>query len=129
MQNVSCKTKNVKIHGATESNDKTQHQYIYGSDLEGIKNLIKESPELGETLHARLPFTRAEIIWAIRFEMARTVEDILARRVRTLFLDARATLEIIPLVAKILATELDKDSMWEQQQINEFTKIANQYVL
>jgi glycerol-3-phosphate dehydrogenase len=129
LHNVSCKTKKVKIHGATESSDKTHHQYIYGSDLEGLQNLIKESPELGETLHARLPFTRAEIIWAIRYEMARTVEDILARRVRTLFLDARATLEIIPLVAKMLAIELNKDSVWEQQQINEFTKIANQYVL
>ncbi len=129
LQNVTCKTKNIKIHGATESNDKTKHQYIYGSDLEGILNLIKESSELGEVLHTSLPFTKAEIIWAIRYEMARTVEDILARRVRTLFLDARATLEIIPLVAKMLAAELDKDSMWEQQQINEFTKIANQYVL
>lgn len=129
LQNVSCKTKRIKIHGATNSNDKTDHQYIYGTDKEGIQNLIKECPELGETLHLRLPFTKAEIIWAIRFEMARTVEDILARRVRMLFLDARATIQIIPIVAKMLAKELEKDELWEQNQIDDFTKIANQYVL
>ncbi|WP_445736284.1 FAD-dependent oxidoreductase [Mariniflexile sp.] len=129
LKNVSCKTKSVKIHGATESHDKTQHQYIYGSDQAGIQKLIKESPELGETLHVRLPYTKAEIIWAIRYEMARTAEDILARRVRMLFLDARATLEIIPVVANMLAKELNKDPEWEQQQINAFTKIANHYVL
>ncbi|MEN3324427.1 glycerol-3-phosphate dehydrogenase/oxidase [Mariniflexile soesokkakense] len=129
LNHVSCKTKNVKIHGATEYHDKTHHQYIYGSDQEAIQNLIKEYPELGETLHVQLPYTKAEIIWAIRYEMARTVEDILARRVRTLFLDARVTLEIIPMVAKMLAKELGKDALWEQQQIEVFTKIANQYVL
>ncbi|WP_308991147.1 glycerol-3-phosphate dehydrogenase/oxidase [Mariniflexile litorale] len=129
LQNVPCKTKNVKIHGATEFNDKTQHQYIYGSDQEAIQNLIVTSPELGEVLHSRLPYTKAEVIWAIRYEMARTVEDILARRVRTLFLDARATLEIIPMVAKMLTKELDKDASWEQHQIDEFTKIAHQYIL
>jgi glycerol-3-phosphate dehydrogenase len=129
LPNESCKTKHIKIHGAIESNDKSHHQYIYGSDKEAIQNLIKESPELGEKLHSRLPYTKAEVIWAIRYEMARTIEDILARRVRTLFLDAKATLEIIPIVAKILSKELDKDTLWEQRQIDEFTKIANQYVL
>lgn len=129
LPNESCKTKNIKIHGTIESVDKEHHQYIYGSDKESIQNLIKKFPELGETLHPRLPYTKAEIIWAIRYEMARTVEDILARRVRTLFLDAKATIEIIPVVAKMLAKELDKDALWEQQQIDEFTKIANQYVL
>ncbi|WP_445736879.1 FAD-dependent oxidoreductase [Mariniflexile sp.] len=129
LESKPCKTKDVKIHGAIDSIDKTQHQYIYGSDKAAIQELIRETPELGDTLHPRLPYTKAEIIWAIRYEMARTVEDILARRVRTLFLDARATLEIIPMVAKILANELDKDTIWELQQINDCTKIANQYVL
>ncbi|MBP0905399.1 FAD-dependent oxidoreductase [Mariniflexile gromovii] len=129
LESKPCKTKGVKIHGAMDSIDKTQHQYIYGSDKAAIQELIRETPELGDTLHPRLPYTKAEIIWAIRYEMARTVEDILARRVRTLFLDAKATLEIIPMVTKILANELGKDDIWELQQINECTKIANQYVL
>ncbi|WPR72116.1 glycerol-3-phosphate dehydrogenase/oxidase [Flavobacterium sp. NG2] len=129
LKKSSCKTKSVKIHGAIASNDKVQHLYIYGSDQEKIQRLIADIPELGERLHERFPYTKAEVIWAIRNEMARTVEDILARRVRTLFLDARATLEIIPMVAAMLAEELNKDELWEQQQIKEFTNIANQYVL
>ncbi|MGA9638710.1 FAD-dependent oxidoreductase [Flavobacterium sp.] len=129
LHKAPCKTKKIKIHGATDSNDKTQHQYIYGSDQNGLQSLIKANPELGEKVHMRLPYTKAEIVWAIRNEMARTVEDVLARRVRMLFLDARATLEIIPMVARIVANELGKDALWEQQQIEEFTKIANQYVL
>lgn len=124
-----CKTKSFKIHGATDDIDKTNHLYIYGSDKESIENLISEFPELGKKLHERLPFTKAEIIWAIRNEMARTVDDILARRVRMLFLDAKATLEVIPMVAKMLAVELNKDVLWEQNQIKEFTLIAKQYVL
>jgi glycerol-3-phosphate dehydrogenase len=61
--------------------------------------------------------------------MARTVDDILARRVRALFLDARAAIDITPLVAAILAQELGKDKLWEQKQIKEFITIANQYIL
>ena len=129
LQEVSCKTKNIKIHGAVETNDKSRHLYIYGTDQGKIEDLIAATPELGEKIHTRLPYTKAEIVWAIRYEMARTIEDILARRVRTLFLDARATIEIIPMVVKIAAKELDKDAFWEQQQITDFTKIANQYVL
>lgn len=125
----ACKTKSLKIHGAIDVIDKTNHLYIYGSDKESIEYLITEFPELEEKLHERLPFTKAEIIWAIRNEMARTVEDVLARRVRMLFLDAKATLEVIPIVAKIIAIELDKDILWEEEQIKKFTLIARQYIL
>jgi glycerol-3-phosphate dehydrogenase len=126
---VKCVTKVVKIHGAIQNNTIKSHQYIYGSDAIYIQNLINKYPDLGTQLHKNLPYTKAEVIWAIRSEMARTVEDILARRVRMLFLDAKATLEIIPLVAKMLSQELNKDSIWEQQQIEEFTAIAKHYVL
>jgi glycerol-3-phosphate dehydrogenase len=126
---VACKTKSLKIHGALESIDKSNHLYIYGSDKKAIQNLITEFPKMGDKLHERLPYTKAEIIWAIRFEMARTVEDVLARRVRILFLDARAALDVAPLVASILAKELSKDALWQDQQIKEFNIIASQYFL
>jgi glycerol-3-phosphate dehydrogenase len=129
LPNVACKTKNIRIHGVMESLNTTSHLYIYGSDQFAIQQLIKELPELGEKLHQRLEYTKAEIIWAIRYEMARTVEDILARRVRALFLDARVAIEIAPKVAEILAKELTKGKLWQEQQIKEFTSIANQYVL
>jgi len=129
LPNVSCKTTVLQIHGSKESLHNAHHLNIYGSDQVSIQKLIIETPELGEKLHSRLPYTKAEIIWAIRNEMARTVDDILARRVRALFLDAKAAIEIAPLVASILAKELGEDKLWQQQQIKEFTTIANHYVL
>jgi glycerol-3-phosphate dehydrogenase len=129
LPNVSCKTENLRIHGSKVSLNTTPHLKVYGSDQDHILKLIKETPELEEKLHLRLAYTKAEIIWAIRNEMARTVDDILARRVRALFLDARAAIEIAPLVAEMLAKELSKDAVWQQQQIKEFNTIANQYVL
>ena len=61
--------------------------------------------------------------------MARTIEDVLARRVRILFLDAKAAIEIAPMVAIILAKELNKDDNWTQHQISDFSEIAKQYVI
>ena len=61
--------------------------------------------------------------------MARTIEDVLARRVRVLFLDAKAAIEIAPLVATILAKELNKDNDWKQEQISNFIEVASQYVI
>ncbi len=122
-------TKQLSIHGNMVNVDRTNHLHIYGSDQFSIEQLINKSPELGDKLHPRLAYTKAEIVWAIRYEMARTVEDILARRVRALFLDAKAAIEMTPVVASILAKELNKDEVWQQQQIKEFTTIANQYVL
>ncbi len=125
----NCKTKYLEIHGATHNIDTSNHLYIYGSDQKAIIELTEEFPELDEKLHPRLDYLKVEIIWAIRYEMARTIEDILARRVRALFLDARAAIEIAPLIAKLLAKELNKNSEWEQKQIEEFNTIAAHYVL
>ena len=129
LPNVSCKTTVLQIHGSKESLHNAHHLNIYGSDQGSIQKLIIETPELGEKLHFRLPYTKAEIIWGIRKEMARTVDDILARRVRALFLDAKAAIEVAPLVASMLAKELGKDKLWQQQQIKEFTAIASHYIL
>ena len=129
LPNVSCKTALLQIRGSKEAPHNTHHLNIYGSDQDSIQKLIIETPELGEKLHFRLPYTKAEIVWAIRNEMARTIDDILARRVRALFLDAKAAIEVAPLVASMLAKELGKDKLWQQQQIKEFTAIASHYIL
>ncbi|MGB5418450.1 MAG: glycerol-3-phosphate dehydrogenase/oxidase [Algibacter sp.] len=129
LPNSKCNTKDLLIHGANGVVDKSQHLYIYGSDQKGIKQLISESPELGKKLHERLEFTKAEVVWAVRNEMARTIEDVLARRVRVLFLDANAAIEIAPIVASILATELNKNEVWKQNQISSFVEIANHYCI
>ncbi|WP_242094125.1 glycerol-3-phosphate dehydrogenase/oxidase [Aestuariivivens sediminicola] len=124
-----CNTKGLHIHGANGTLDKSDHLYIYGSDYKEIHKLIKKHPDLGERLHPRLEFLKAEVLWAVRFEMARTIEDVLARRVRVLFLDAKAAIEIAPEVARILANELNKDGQWEKQQISDFIKVARNYII
>jgi glycerol-3-phosphate dehydrogenase len=85
--------------------------------------------EWSEPLHAALPYSEAEIVRAAREEMARTVEDCLARRTRALFLNAKAAVEMAPRVAAILARELNRDSTWQQDQVAQFTELARGYQL
>ncbi|GLB51779.1 glycerol-3-phosphate dehydrogenase [Neptunitalea chrysea] len=124
-----CKTAHLPIHGSTQTTDWSDHLYIYGTDQKEIHQLIKENTELGTKLHPNLPYVEAEVVWAVRYELARTVEDILARRVRALFLDADAAIEMAPKVAEILMTELGYDEAWKKDQIQKFTKIAKHYSL
>jgi glycerol-3-phosphate dehydrogenase len=123
------KTKTLAIHGSKIDVNRNDHLYVYGSDQEALLALSNENPVWKEKLHARLPYTKAEIVWAVRHEMARTVEDVLARRVRALFLDARAAIDMAPMVADLLAEELDKDSAWKHQQLTTFIKTAQSYLL
>ncbi|TGD82961.1 glycerol-3-phosphate dehydrogenase/oxidase [Hymenobacter wooponensis] len=122
-------TAHLPIHGAQPTPDHSSHLYVYGSDLPALQQLITERPELGQKLDKTLEFLQAEVVWAARHEMARTVEDVLARRVRVLFLDARAALRMAPTVAALLAQELGKDQQWQQQQIDAFTAVAQHYIL
>lgn len=125
----NCITKDLRIHGSCESADKFDGLAIYGADAEKIQELIKETPALAEKLHEDLPYRAAEIVWAIRFEMAQTVEDVLARRTRALFLNARAAIEIAPKVAEIMWRETGKDKNWIENQIEEFNDVAKNYLL
>lgn len=129
LPNATCKTKDLLIHGANGTVDRSNHLYIYGTDRKEIEKLIEENPSLSEPLHERLQFTKAEVVFAVRHEMARTIEDVLARRVRVLFLDAKAAIEIAPMVGEIIREELNETDDWRTQQISEFIKIAEQYVL
>src|ERR1044072_3687462 len=99
----------------------------YGTDALEIQELISSDENLAEKLHPKLPYTAAEVVWAVRYEMARTVEDILARRTRVLFLDAKAAIEIAPKVAAIVAKELDKNEDWQAREIESFKKTAQGY--
>jgi glycerol-3-phosphate dehydrogenase len=126
-----CLTGNLKIHGATELKESDNDLNIYGADATEITKLIEENSELGEKLHAELPYRKAEIVWAVRNEMAETVEDVLARRTRALFLNARAAMEIAPLVAELMAEESGKKSaeVWIQEQIQIFGETAQNYTV
>ncbi|MCD6347408.1 MAG: glycerol-3-phosphate dehydrogenase/oxidase [Bacteroidales bacterium] len=124
-----CITENLSLHGYIKNADLNDHLYVYGSDAIAIRSIISDKPELGEKLHERLDFTHAEVIWACRQEMALTLDDVLARRVRALFLDARAAIEMAPKVAAIMAQELGKDEAWQREQVEEFTELAKGYFL
>lgn len=125
----SCQTKNLRIHGYLENPDRSDHLYIYGSDQEEILQLQKEDPAYAEKLHENFDFTVAEVVWAVRKEMARTIDDVCARRVRALFLDAKASIVMAPKVASIMAKELKKDKNWEALQVRDYTEMAKSYVL
>jgi glycerol-3-phosphate dehydrogenase len=120
-------TKNLRIHGFTEKVS-TTHLAIYGSDEEGIQGLITQYPDLSERLHQDFPYLQAEVVWAVQHEMAKTVEDVLARRLRILFLNAKAALAMAPKVAALMAAELNEDETWEEEQIKKFKQIASQYL-
>lgn len=121
-----CKTGKLKIHGnSIESSG--GHLSIYGSDEKNILQLIQEQPALKKKLVANHPNVEAEVIWAIRNEMARTIEDVLARRLRILFIDAYAAIEAAPRVAELMRKELNYDEGWEKSQLTEFNKVAYNY--
>jgi glycerol-3-phosphate dehydrogenase len=69
------------------------------------------------------------VLWAARAEMARTVEDVLARRTRALFLNARAAMAMAPETARLLARELGRDEAWQRQQVAGFRKLAEGYLV
>ena len=105
----SCVTHHLKIHGFHDATKQLDSLAVYGSDASEIRKLIEADSSLGEPLHSALPYVKAEVIWAARHEMARSVEDVLARRTRALFLNARAALAMAPAVADLMALELEWD--------------------
>ncbi|MES2448454.1 MAG: glycerol-3-phosphate dehydrogenase/oxidase [Bacteroidota bacterium] len=122
-----CVTKDLKIHGCAK-NEGEDYMNIYGTDSVLIKELCKLQPGLNKKLHPNFPYTEAEVVWAIRNEMAETVEDVLSRRLRVLFIDAAAAIEMSEKVASLLATELGADKNWEENQIKIFNTLASGYV-
>ena len=124
-----CVTKDMKIHGYQLVADRSNWRYVYGSDGDRILALQNEKPEYAEKLHPAFDFTVAEVVWAVCEEMAVTVEDVLARRVRALYLDARTSMKMAPKVAHIMALEMGKDEVWEKKQVKEYIELANGYIL
>ena len=126
---VPCSTHNLQIHGYHKHADKFGDLACYGSDAIAIQTLFYDNPKYTELLHHDLPFKTGEVVWAVRNEMARTVEDFLSRRTRTLLLNARASIEMTPKVAQIMADELGKKKAWQKEQVETFTSIAKEYIL
>lgn len=124
-----CVTRTLPIHGSERGKQSRGDLAFYGSDAAAIQQIQSTDAELAGRLHPALPYTAAEVVWAARHEMARTVEDVLARRTRALFLNAKAAVEMAPAVAGILAAELHRDEAWKRSQIEEFLQIAQNYIV
>jgi glycerol-3-phosphate dehydrogenase len=139
LRDVPCKTRELRIHGYMENKRERSGAEIegwrtpfdalavYGTDAEAIRELARLDAPLGEMLNDELPYVGAEIVWAAREEMARSVEDALARRTRALFLNANAAMEMAPAAARLMARELGRDENWVEAQVTEFGKLAEQY--
>jgi glycerol-3-phosphate dehydrogenase len=124
-----CATEHLAIHGNAPVKDRSNSLYVYGSDRKLLNQLVTDEQALGEKLHTDYDYIKAQVVLAARNEMALTVEDVLARRMRVLFLDARAAIDMAPAVAQLLAEELGRDEAWEKEQIASFMKLANRYLL
>lgn len=100
----------------------------YGADRRLLEELTDKHPVWKERLHPRLPYTAGEVVWGVRYEWARSLEDLLARRTRALFLDAAACREMAPFVAALMAAELGRDQAWQTRQLEYFETVAAKYL-
>jgi glycerol-3-phosphate dehydrogenase len=127
---TKSRTVEMKLHGADARTKEPSSEWerVYGSDVAALHALSAERPELDRLLHPRLPFRMREVVWAARYEMARTTEDVLARRTRALFLNARAAIEAAPAVSQLLAQELGRTPQWAAEDLASFTALAKTYL-
>lgn len=128
LKSAPCVSKEAHIHGYTTALLEGSLS-IYGDDAVRIKKFAEENPDLNVPLERGYTPLKAEVVWQIRNEMARKIEDVLARRLRVLFLDARAAIRMAPVVAEIIASELGHNKEWQEQEVAEFTALANNYLL
>jgi len=127
LEKRSCVTRNLKLTSASSRISESRLS-IYGEKAREIEDLKIKDPSAGELLDAALPYTKAEIIWICRNEMPVTLEDLLARRTRALFLNARASSAAAPLAARIMAGEMDHATDWEEEQVKQFRELAENYI-
>jgi glycerol-3-phosphate dehydrogenase len=124
-----CVTRTLNIHGFHPHAANLGTLSFYGTDAMAIQKLVGADAALGQALDAELPYVAAEVVWAAREEMARSVEDVLARRTRALFLNARAAIRMAPRVAALLVRELGQDEKWQCDQLEEFNRTAAGYLV
>jgi glycerol-3-phosphate dehydrogenase len=124
-----CTTAHLQIHGSTKQAIDSPFLSVYGTDAPAVQELATREPALAEKIHPELPYIKAEVVWAVREEMARTIEDVLSRRTRGLLLGARASIEAAAIVADLLARELGRDEAWKKQAVADYKAVAQGYLL
>jgi glycerol-3-phosphate dehydrogenase len=123
-----CVTRVLRIHGFHPSAPQFGAFADYGADAFALEGLVSGRPELDVVLDVEAPVRAAQVFWAVRHEMARTVDDVLARRTRVLSLNANAAIRMAPAVAEVMARELGRDDRWQREQVLDFTSIAERYL-
>src|SRR5512143_2130914 len=127
-----CVTEQLRLHGCMARTDpalpSAGHLRMYGADIAEVQNFLDEDAARRERLHPRLPYLCGQVQWAVRHEMARTLEDVLARRTRCLLLNARASIEAAPRAAALMAAELGRDRAWADAQVRDYTALAEGYL-
>ena len=124
-------TKDIAIHGNIKPAEEIRHDhlFIYGSEVEKYLRFEASKPVYKDKIHPEYPYTVGQIVWSIRFEMARTVEDFLGRRIRLLLLDTRAAMYASKMVSEIMAEEFGYDKHWAHTQEQDFLTLANTYII
>lgn len=123
-----CRTRKLRIHGWLKNMDPQDSLRDFGSDAVFIRRIVDADPRMGEKLHPNLPYIKAEVVWAVRSEMALTLEDVLSRRTRALILDAAASMAVAAKAAALMAAELGQGDAWKKQQIADFNRLAKGYL-
>jgi len=125
----TCVTRDLRIHGYHKNAQKFGPLAVYGSDAPKLQDLFREDKKYGEKIHPKLNIQAGEVIWATRNEMSRTIEDFLARRTRALLMDAKASIEMAPKVADLMAGELNLKRTWKKAQVKNYQKMAKAYLV
>lgn len=127
-KHIPTKTRHLKIHGYKENVNHDNPLYFYGSDEEQVLKLSQQNG-WNKSISDSMGIIEAQVVWAVRNEMALNVEDFLARRVRCQLLNAKESVKMAPLVSKIMAEELGKDQAWQNKQVTDYTKVTSNYIL
>lgn len=125
----SCKTKNIHIHSCCNESETIEDLAVYGLDAISIQNLLDSESNYRKPFHPEFTVMAGEVIWMVRHEMARTVEDVLARRTFCLYLNAKESINAAYQVAKIMASELGQDDEWQKQQITKYKRFTQNFLI
>ena len=128
LPNTQTGSIDLKLHGYTQAAfSSSDPMTLYGSDRQALEALIDSDPSMKEKLHQDYPYVVGQVIWAVRHEMARQVDDVLSRRLRVLLLDTEAAMIMAPRVAEVMANELGRDEAWVKDQLEKFEVLVKRY--
>jgi glycerol-3-phosphate dehydrogenase len=128
-----CVTESLRAHGYLPAGDPAMPAEdwlrVYGSEAAAVRAVCAESAAMGSAIAPGLPYQMGAVAYAARHEMARSLDDCLARRTRALLLDARAASGGADAAAAVLARELGRDAAWARDEAARFRTLAERYIL